>query len=173
VRLLQVFGWNVATGKPVIEISCHTDTIYSISFNWLGTHLVTTSKDKKLRVIDARSGQVVQEATAHDGAKASRALWCGQSNKIFSTGFSRMNERQYGIWNPDDMSKPMKLEMVDTSSGTLFPFYDNDTQIVYLAGKVRFDCAGGAGSRRTNAWDEPHPTTCRGCSWLCGGVWLG
>jgi WD40 repeat protein len=131
----MVFGWNVGTGQPVVEISCHTDTIYSLSFNWIGSHFVTTSKDKKIRVIDARSGEVVQEGDGHKGAKASRAVWCGQLDVIFSTGFSKMNERQFGVWNPQDMSKALKMEMIDTSSGTLFPFYDNDTQIVYLAGK--------------------------------------
>ena len=35
------------------------------------------------------------------------------------------------------MEKPLKLEMIDTSSGTLFPFFDEDTRMVYLAGKVR------------------------------------
>ena len=34
------------------------------------------------------------------------------------------------------MAKPLKLEMVDTGSGVLFPYYDEDTKIVYVVGKV-------------------------------------
>lgn len=83
-----------------MEISCHTDTIYSLAFNYDGSQFVTTSKDKKIRVIDARSGSVVQETDGHKGAKSSRAIFTGSSGKIFTTGFSRMNERQFGVWDP-------------------------------------------------------------------------
>lgn len=82
------------------EIAAHTDTIYSMSFNYDGSLLSTTSKDKILRVIDPRKGEVVQQGESHKGAKASRGVWCGTTNKIFTTGFSKMNERQYGVWDP-------------------------------------------------------------------------
>jgi len=36
-----------------------------------------------------------------------------------------------------DLSQPLKLDDVDASSSVLIPFYDHDTRIVYLAGKVR------------------------------------
>lgn len=58
----QICMWNIATGDCVNEIMCHTDTIYSIAFNWDGSLMATTSKDKKLRVIDPRTGTVVSEA---------------------------------------------------------------------------------------------------------------
>ncbi|EGD80680.1 coronin-2B [Salpingoeca rosetta] len=131
----MIYGWNIATGERVCEIDCHTDTIYSMSFNWDGSLLATTSKDKTLRVIDPRANKVVQQGKGHQGAKASRVVWCGTLNHLFTTGFSRMNERQYGVWNPEDLSEPLKMEMIDISSGVLFPNYDEDTKIVYLAGK--------------------------------------
>lgn len=37
----------------------------------------------------------------------------------------------------DDLSEPLFEEDVDGSAGVLFPFYDPDTQMLYLAGKVR------------------------------------
>eukprot|EP00043_Microstomoeca_roanoka_P029542 m.22216 g.22216 ORF g.22216 m.22216 type:complete len:524 (+) comp9272_c0_seq1:45-1616(+) len=131
----MIYGWNIGTGERVCEIACHTDTIYSMSFNWDGSLLATTCKDKKLRVIDPRANKVVQEADGHQGAKASRLVWCGTLNMLFSTGFSRMNERQYGVWNPADLTSPLKMEMIDIAAGVLFPSYDEDTKIVYLAGK--------------------------------------
>jgi hypothetical protein len=131
----MIYGWNIATAEAVVEIACHTDTIYCMSFNWNGSLLTTTSKDKRLRIIDARSGEVVQESASHQGAKPSRVVWCGTTNKLFSAGFSKMNERQYAIWDAENLEKPLVQEMIDTSSGTLFPYYDEDTKIVYLAGK--------------------------------------
>eukprot|EP00730_Choanoeca_flexa_P005602 TRINITY_DN11984_c0_g2_i1.p1 TRINITY_DN11984_c0_g2~~TRINITY_DN11984_c0_g2_i1.p1 ORF type:complete len:473 (+),score=156.09 TRINITY_DN11984_c0_g2_i1:26-1420(+) len=131
----MIYGWNIGTGEATVEIACHADTIYSLSFNWIGSQFVTTCKDKKIRVIDARSGQIVSETDGHKGAKASRAVFCGTMGKILTTGFSRMNERQFGIWDPENMAKPLKMEMIDTSSGTMFPYFDEDTQLAYLAGK--------------------------------------
>jgi hypothetical protein len=131
----MIFGWNIGTGEQVVSIQCHTDTIFSLAFNWNGSLLATTSKDKKIRIINPRSGEVIQEGNGHTGSKSSRVVWTGTQGKLFTTGFSRMNERQFGIWNPEDLSKPLKLEMIDTSSGCLFPHFDEDTKILYLAGK--------------------------------------
>lgn len=36
----------------------------------------------------------------------------------------------------DDLSVPLMEENLDGSSGALFPFFDPDTNMLYLAGKV-------------------------------------
>lgn len=36
----------------------------------------------------------------------------------------------------DDLSEPLYEEDLDGSAGVLFPFYDPDTHMLYLAGKV-------------------------------------
>lgn len=35
------------------------------------------------------------------------------------------------------MEEPIALHEMDTSNGVLLPFYDPDTNIIYLCGKVR------------------------------------
>lgn len=72
----------------------------------------------------------------HQGSKASRVTFLGKDNRLMTTGFSRMSERQYAIWETKDLSKPLKMEMIDTGSGVLFPFFDPSTNMIYLAGKV-------------------------------------
>ncbi len=52
--------WNVGTGEPTVVIECHPDLIYSASWNWDGSKLLTTCKDKKIRIINPRSG-IVEE----------------------------------------------------------------------------------------------------------------
>lgn len=37
----------------------------------------------------------------------------------------------------DDLSVPLTEEDLDGSSGVLFPFYDSDTNMLYVVGKVR------------------------------------
>lgn len=36
-----------------------------------------------------------------------------------------------------NMQEPIALHEMDTSNGVLLPFYDPDTSIIYLCGKVR------------------------------------
>lgn len=35
-----------------------------------------------------------------------------------------------------DLSEPVAVQEMDTSNGVLLPFYDPDTNMVYLCGKV-------------------------------------
>jgi len=39
-----------------------------------------------------------------------------------------------------DLSKPLHMEDIDSSSGLLIPFLDADTNVVYVAGKVLHTC---------------------------------
>ncbi|NWU95730.1 COR2B protein, partial [Upupa epops] len=56
----KVLIWNLDIGEPVKMIDCHTDVILCMSFNTDGSLLATTCKDKKLRVVEPRSGRVLQ-----------------------------------------------------------------------------------------------------------------
>ncbi|KAF0042921.1 hypothetical protein F2P81_004258 [Scophthalmus maximus] len=56
----KILIWNLEIGEPVKMIDCHTDVILSMSFNTDGSLLATSCKDKKLRVIEPRSGRVLQ-----------------------------------------------------------------------------------------------------------------
>lgn len=77
-----------------------------------------------------------KKAIGHEGSKASRAIFlrCGL---IFTTGFSKMSERQYSLRSPEHLSEPIVNIELDTSNGVMFPLYDADTNLVYLCGKVR------------------------------------
>lgn len=57
--MFQIFVWDVGKGEAVKVIDCHSDVIYCMSFNRDGSLLATTSKDKKLRVIEPRRGIVL------------------------------------------------------------------------------------------------------------------
>lgn len=131
----MIFIWDVATGAKMNEISCHSDTIYCCAWNFDGSLLATTCKDKKLRVLDPRKGTVLTEGLAHDGSKAARVVFVGESNKLFSVGFSKTSERQYSVWDSANLDECLRTESIDTSSGVLFPFYDPDTRMIYVAGK--------------------------------------
>uniref|UniRef100_A0A8B9KVT7 Coronin n=1 Tax=Astyanax mexicanus TaxID=7994 RepID=A0A8B9KVT7_ASTMX len=132
----MIMIWNVGTGEPLITLDdMHPDVIFSVSWNRNGSLICTACKDKKVRVIDPRKGKITAEKDkAHEGARPMRAIFLADGN-VFTTGFSRMSERQLALWNPKSMDEPISVHEMDTSNGVLLPFYDPDTNVVYLCGK--------------------------------------
>ncbi|KAM6987195.1 coronin-1C-A-like [Aplochiton taeniatus] len=132
----QIIIWNVGTGEAMINLEdMHPDVIFSACWSRNGALICTACKDKKVRVIDPRKEKIVGEKDkAHEGARPMRAIFLADGN-IFTTGFSRMSERQLALWNPKSMDEPISVHEMDTSNGVLLPFYDADTNVVYLCGK--------------------------------------
>uniref|UniRef100_A0A6Q2ZMT6 Coronin n=1 Tax=Esox lucius TaxID=8010 RepID=A0A6Q2ZMT6_ESOLU len=128
--------WNVGTGEAMIQLEeMHPDVIFSACWNRNGSLICTACKDKTIRIIDPRKEEVIGEKEkAHEGARPMRAIFLSDGN-IFTTGFSRMSERQLALWNPQAMDEPITVHEMDTSNGVLLPFYDPDTSVVYLCGK--------------------------------------
>ncbi|GFR97289.1 coronin [Elysia marginata] len=125
--------WNVGTGEAMLQVEM-PDQIYSGTFNFDGSRFVCTCKDKKLRVLDSHTGAILQEGQGHMGSKPAQCTYL-KNGQIFTSGFSRMSERQYALWDENDLSKSIVMEEIDSSNGVLFIFYDPDTNMVYLAGK--------------------------------------
>ncbi|KAG1685086.1 Coronin-2B [Nymphon striatum] len=127
--------WDVGKGEMMRTIDCHSNCIYSMSFNRDGSLLATTSKDKYLRIIEPRSGKVLQQGKCHFGSKASKVVFLGDSGRLMTTGFSKFSDRQWAIWSQQDLRESLHMETIDSSSGILIPYYDHDTRMVYIVGK--------------------------------------
>ncbi|XP_064820496.1 coronin-2A-like, partial [Oncorhynchus masou masou] len=135
----KVMVWDVSVcdsvlRNPVCVISVHTELVLSMSFNNDGSSLATTSLDKKIRVMDPRTGRLIQVSSSKLH-RANKVVFIGDQNMLFSTGSSPWNQRQITLWDPGDLSEPLSEEEVDGGAGVLFPFYDPDTHMLYLAGK--------------------------------------
>ncbi|EME84818.1 uncharacterized protein MYCFIDRAFT_153004 [Pseudocercospora fijiensis CIRAD86] len=128
--------WDLEDGKAKLTLS-GSDIFTSLSWSADGNMLVTTSRDKKLRFWDVRQEKPAHEVMGHSGAKNSRAVWMGEHDRVATTGFSRMSERQLGLWDLRDPSKPVggDFTALDSGSGIAMPFWDDGSQILYLAGK--------------------------------------
>jgi coronin-1B/1C/6 len=129
----KVFVWNVSTSSALVEMD-FPDMVLSVSFNYNGSLFVCTNKDKKTRIVDARSGETLMEGVCHDGNKPQRCVFI-KDKHVVTTGFSRMGERQLALWTVTDMSQPLEVISYDTSNGVLFPFYDTDTGMLYVTAK--------------------------------------
>uniref|UniRef100_A0A1I8F808 WD_REPEATS_REGION domain-containing protein n=1 Tax=Macrostomum lignano TaxID=282301 RepID=A0A1I8F808_9PLAT len=73
------------------------------------------------------------EQKLHEGAKPQQVVFL-RDGRVFSTGFSRMSERQWGLWDGNSLELIDRQEL-DSSNGVLFPFYDPDVNMIYLVGK--------------------------------------
>ena len=55
----QCILWNTDTATALSVIAVHRDVIYALSWNRDGSLFATSCKDKLLRVIDPRTGNIV------------------------------------------------------------------------------------------------------------------
>lgn len=125
----MVLIWNVGTAEELYRLdSLHPDLIYNVSWNHNGSLFCSACKDKSVRIIDPRRGTLVavgipegkndnietqgldlhctdhlsilqEREKAHEGARPMRAIFLADG-KVFTTGFSRMSERQLALWDP-------------------------------------------------------------------------
>ncbi|KAJ6636345.1 Coronin-6, partial [Pseudolycoriella hygida] len=130
----QVIIWNVGTGEVLRHINCHPDVVYSACFDWVGSKLVTTCKDKKIRIINPRTCEVESEALCHEGSSATQAIFL-KHGIIFTTGCNRKSERQYSLRAPEALGKPIVMAELGAADGVTFPLYDPDTNLIFLCGK--------------------------------------
>lgn len=112
--------------------------VQSVSWKGDGTLLATTSRDKKLRIWDPRSSsaQLAQECESHSGNnRESAVVWLGSSNRILTSGFDQSRQRQVFVRDVRQLGAVEFSLVFDSSTGLLLPLFDQDTQMLFLAGK--------------------------------------
>jgi len=130
--------YDIRNSNPVLQIGGHEGLISSCEWNYNGTMLITACKDKIMRLIDPRAQAIVGTVNRKtiQGTKGNRCIWLGKHETIFSCGFGSTNQRQFEIYDARNLGEPVvKSTKVDSGSGMLMPFYDMDTDLLFLAGK--------------------------------------
>jgi coronin-1B/1C/6 len=127
--------WDIEAGASKLSLKVG-EVIQSLSWSANGSLLTTTSRDKKIRIWDTRQEKPAHEGPGHAGAKNSRAVWMGEHDRIATTGFSRMSDRQLALWDVRNAGEPVDgFQMLDSISGVCMPFWDEGTQCLFLAGR--------------------------------------
>jgi len=128
--------WDIEKATALFTVEEHTDMLQSLEWNADGSLLGTTCKDKFIRVFDPRNAKSVVKVEGFQGAKSSRLTWFSNHNKLAVFGFSKSSARQYQVFDPRDMSKPLTEAVeYDQAAGVLVPYYDPDNSILYVGGK--------------------------------------
>ncbi|KAI8091710.1 hypothetical protein BDF21DRAFT_376539 [Thamnidium elegans] len=129
--------WNLSSNQAQLTFpSLCKGTIFSCAWNPDGTQIVITTKEKKIHLLDARTGQLISEGPSHNSIRPSRLLWLNpETNLLISVGFGLGSTREVLLIDKSDLSKPIAKCMIDVSPSVMSAYVDRDCQIVYIAGR--------------------------------------
>ncbi|KAG5192143.1 hypothetical protein JKP88DRAFT_204540 [Tribonema minus] len=128
--------WDIEKSVEINTLAAHDQLIQDIVWDYTGANYATTCKDKSVRICDARAAKVSTVIpNAHEGARSAKLTYLGAKDKLLSVGFTRQSQRQFKIWDPRNTAAEIKRIDIDQAAGVIMPFYDDDTQLLYLAGK--------------------------------------
>jgi len=110
---------------------------FSTGLEWSqnGSLLACITKDKLAYAFDPRKEGKAMVATAHGGARPQKISWLGDSQHFMTTGFSKTSERQFAVFDTRDLSQQIVMKRLDDYGGIAMPLFDEDTGVVYIAGK--------------------------------------
>ena len=66
---MKIFIWDVDKTIILSSIDCHPEVILSTSWNYNGSRIVTSCRDKMFRIIDPRTGDVLQVKQSEQSKK--------------------------------------------------------------------------------------------------------
>lgn len=129
--------WDINRMAEVQCIREHNDVVSNLSFNYDGSLFVTAAKDRVIRIVDPRAGAVT--ATSGEIGRNLRAEWCpvglGAHDTILTVASVSGGTRVINLYDPRDLSRAVCTRTIDQASGQLFPFFDEDTGLCWIAGK--------------------------------------
>lgn len=127
--------WDTSSkDAPLAVLEPHGDQLQSLSWKRDGSLLVTSCKDKMVRVFDPRAQLTpVQSAKSLHNNKDSRVLWT-KEEFLVTTAFDMMRNRELKLWDSRKLSSSVSSVSLSTSSGILIPLFDEDTGLLLLSG---------------------------------------
>ncbi|KAL0993441.1 hypothetical protein UPYG_G00107930 [Umbra pygmaea] len=103
---------------PLAALEPHSEQLQSVSWKQDGTLLVSSCKDKKLRVFDPRAQLTpVQSSLCLQNNKDSRVIWVKDSDHILTTGFDQMRSREVRLWDSRKLGSSLGSANLGTASG--------------------------------------------------------
>jgi len=128
--------WDVEKGVAGVTLSGFAGLVQDVAWNHNGSQIITSDKEKSAKIWDVRANTAVAEWKPHAGGKPFKVLPLGSSSWIVTVGFTAQAKREFKVWDAaSGFDKPLTTFDLDQSSGTMIPFFDEDTRVMYLTGK--------------------------------------
>jgi len=127
--------WDIENQKNVLTFEGMKSATNALEWSHNGSLLGCITKDKNLQWFDPRSQTSCASVATHEGARPQKMTWCGDSQTIMTCGFSKLAEREFGIWDIRNADKPVYKNRLDDYSGVPFIHFDEDHKVIYIAGK--------------------------------------
>ncbi|KAJ3251815.1 Coronin-7 [Chytriomyces hyalinus] len=131
---------ETAKNRDAVSLSLESAFV-SLDFNADGSLLACSGKDSVVRVFDPRASvdPIATTPMHHPGGKPPRVIWLSGGSLDFNfltAGFSKTRDREFALWDLRNLEYgPVMNQRIDSSSGSLIPMYDADSNIIFLTGK--------------------------------------
>ena len=131
--------WNMLKAEKISKVTLK-EYPTSMEWNYNGSLICCTAKDKNIYVSDPRADKIIVTTKAHDSPKTMKMTWISEY-EIISTGFNKSNTREMKLWDirkvKDDLSieSPVQNLTIDHQSGIPTPYFDYDIKILYVFGR--------------------------------------
>ena len=135
--------WDISSGQCVVDLDSSLigdASPCNIDWSYNGNELAIAGKDSEMKLIDVRSQQKITSFPIHDGLKGCRISFLGNEQGVVTTGFGKMGDRQFKIWDLKMIGKtdPLCMVPLDSGAGVMLPFYieDNGVLLLYAKGEL-------------------------------------
>ncbi len=134
-----VHVWNMLKAEKISKVSLK-EYPTSMEWNYNGSLICCTSKDKNIYVSDPRSDKIIIKTKAHDSPKTMKMTWIDE-NQIITTGFNKSNTREMKLWDIRKVKDDLSIEnhtqniTIDHQSGIPTPYFDYDIKLLYVFGR--------------------------------------
>lgn len=156
--------WNATNAETISKILIG-DFPNCLDWNYNGSLLGCSAKDKTIYVVDPRAATIAIKAKGHESSKTQKMVFVNE-HSFASCGFSKNNMREVKLF---DMRKATDSAIdaavttldIDRQSGIMTPFYDSDLNLLYVPGRGEgnihfFDCNEG-GIRKCSEYKSSIP----------------
>lgn len=126
--------WNFTNSQNIAKLQL-TESIFGCDWNYNGSLLGITSKEKLIKIFDPRNNLVTHQTNGYDNIKAQKMLFMGKSDYFLATGFSKNNERQIKLFDLRNVTDPIQTLGIDHQAFSVQPYYDPDSMLLFLPGK--------------------------------------
>ena len=140
----EIAIWDLNREEKIRSFQKQLPTqVQDLTFNSLSSLVYSVFKDGQIAIFDPRlENPTLTFGNCHPGPRYRRILDLPDYDEFATFGANKKGFRECSIWDPRDISKPLKTVEFDSSTSPLLPMYEEGSGIIYCGGKgdghVRF-----------------------------------